>query len=85
MTTITRLTAQVQVPTFHWEDTDAGGVRIFRRVERHLADVDIALRPHMMDTKLLRCFGISAPGTVGSVGDMHASAVADLADFLRVR
>jgi hypothetical protein len=61
---------------------DAGGVRIFRHLERHLADVDIALRPHMMNIELLRRFGKSAPSTAGPFGDMYASAIADLADFL---
>jgi len=82
LATITRLAAQVQAPTFHWGDMDAGGVRIFRHLERHLADVDIALRPHMMDTELLRRFGKPAPGTAGPFGDMHASAIVDFADFL---
>jgi hypothetical protein len=84
LATITRLAAQARAPTFHWGDMDAGGVRIFRHLERHLADVDIALRPHMMDIELLRRFGKPAPGTAGPVGDMHASAIADLADVLTV-
>jgi hypothetical protein len=82
LATITRLAAQAQAPTFHWGDLDAGGARIFRHLERHLADVDIALRPHMMDAELLRRFGRPAPGMGGPVGDMHASAISDLADVL---
>jgi hypothetical protein len=61
---------------------DAGGVRIFQHLERHLAGVDIPLRPHMMDIELLRRFGRPAPGVAGPVGDMHASAIAGLADLL---
>lgn len=61
LATITRLAAYAQVPTFHWGDMDAGGVRIFQHLERHLANVDIPLRPHMMDTELLRRFGRPAP------------------------
>ncbi|RWH59312.1 MAG: hypothetical protein EOQ82_05660 [Mesorhizobium sp.] len=61
---------------------DARGVRIFQHLERHLADVDIPLRPHMMDTELLRRFGRPAPGVAGLVSDKHASAIAGLADQL---
>lgn len=82
LATITRLAAQAQVPTFHWGDMDAGGVRIFQHLERHLAGADILLRPHLMNTELLRRFGRPALGVVGPVGDMHASAIADLANFL---
>ena len=82
LATITRLAAHAQVPTFHWGDMDAGGVRIFQHLKRHLAKVDVPLRPHMMDTELLRRFGRPAPGVAGPVGDMHASAIAGLADLL---
>ncbi|MDX8539440.1 DUF2220 family protein [Mesorhizobium abyssinicae] len=82
LATITGLAAQAQMPTFHWGDMDAGGLRIFQHLERHLAGVDIPLRPHMMDTELLRRFGKPAPGVAGPVADRHASAVAALADFL---
>ncbi|CDX51548.1 conserved hypothetical protein [Mesorhizobium plurifarium] len=82
LATITRLAAQAQVPTFHWGDMDAGGVRIFQHLERHLAGFDIPLRPHMMDTELLRRFGKPAPGVAGPVADRHVSAIAGLADFL---
>ncbi|TIX60522.1 MAG: hypothetical protein E5V28_01330 [Mesorhizobium sp.] len=82
LATIVRLAAQAQVPTFHWGDMDAGGVRIFQHLERHLAGFDIPLRPHMMDTELLRRFGKPAPGVAGPVADRHASAIAGLADFL---
>ncbi|MCG7509347.1 Wadjet anti-phage system protein JetD domain-containing protein [Mesorhizobium retamae] len=82
LATITRLAAQLRVPTFHWGDMDAGGVRIFQHLERHLAGVDIPLRPHMMDPELLRRFGKPSPGVAGPAGDMRASAIAGLADFL---
>ncbi|PBB51958.1 MULTISPECIES: Wadjet anti-phage system protein JetD domain-containing protein [Mesorhizobium] len=82
LATVTRLAAQAQVPTFHWGDMDAGGVRIFRHLERHLAGVDIPLRAHMMNVDLLRRFGRPAPGVAGPVGDMLASAIAGLADLL---
>ncbi|MES0032488.1 Wadjet anti-phage system protein JetD domain-containing protein [Mesorhizobium sp. M0040] len=82
LATITRLAAQAQAPTFHWGDMDAGGVRIFRHLERHLADVNIPLRPHMMDADLLRRFGRPTRGVAGPIGDMHASVIAGLADLL---
>ena len=86
LATITRLAAEAKVPTFHWGDMDPGGVRIFRHLERHLAAVDIALRPHMMTIALLRRFGTPGPGAGGSVassiGDMRGSAIAGLAEFL---
>ncbi|RUV94950.1 Wadjet anti-phage system protein JetD domain-containing protein, partial [Mesorhizobium sp. M1A.F.Ca.IN.020.04.1.1] len=82
LATITRLAAQAQAPTFHWGDMDAGGLRIFQHLERHLAGVDVSLRPHMMDTELLHRFGRPAPGVACPVGDMHASAIAGLADLL---
>lgn len=81
LATITRLAAQAQVPTLHWGDMDTGGARIFRHLERHLADVDVPLRPHMMDAELLRRFGRSAQ-CPGPIGDMAGSAVAGLADLL---
>ena len=84
LATITRLAAEAKVPTFHWGDMDAGGVRIFRHLERHLAAVDIALRPHMMTIALLRRFGRPGAGgaAAGSIGDMRGSAIAGLAEFL---
>lgn len=82
LATITRLAAHAQVPTFHWGDMDAGGVRIFQHLERHLANVGIPLRPHMMDAELLRRFGRPAPGVAGPAGNLHTSAIAGLADFL---
>ena len=82
LATITRLAAQARVPTFHWGDMDTGGVRIFQHLERHLAGVNVPLRPHMMNIELLRRFGKPAPGVAGPVGDMHASAIADLANLL---
>ncbi|MGX9573310.1 Wadjet anti-phage system protein JetD domain-containing protein [Mesorhizobium sp. f-mel] len=82
LATITRLAAQAQVPTFHWGDMDAGGIRIFQHLERHLANVDISLRPHMMDTELLRRFGRPAQIVTNPIGDVNGSMVADLANFL---
>lgn len=84
LATITGLAAQARVPTFHWGDMDAGGVRIFQHLERHLAGVDIPLRPHMMDIGLLSRFGKPAPGLVGPVGDTYASAITDLANLIIV-
>jgi DNA-binding transcriptional ArsR family regulator len=80
---IARLAAQAEAPTFHWGDMDAGGVRIFRHIERHLAPLGVTLRPHMMDADLLRRTGTVATGAPDVVGDMTGSAVSDLARAIR--
>lgn len=80
---IGRLAVQADAPTFHWGDMDAGGVRIFRHIERHLAPLGVPLHPHMMDADLLRRTGSVAPGAADVVGDMTGSAVSDLANAIR--
>ena len=61
---------------------DAGGVRIFQYLERHLAGVGIPLRPHLMEADLLRRFGRAAPGAPALIGDMYSSAIAGLVDLI---
>ncbi|MEO9229942.1 MAG: Wadjet anti-phage system protein JetD domain-containing protein [Devosia sp.] len=80
---IARLAGQAKAPVFHWGDMDAGGVRIFRHIERHLAPLGVALRPHMMDADLLRRAGTVVPNAPAVVGDMTGSAIADLAQVIR--
>ena len=82
LATITRLAAHAQVPTLHWGDMDAGGVRIFRTPRDVSRQVDIRLRPHMMDLNCSAASGRPAPGMAGPVDDMHASAIAGSADLL---
>jgi hypothetical protein len=80
---IARLAAQADAPTFHWGDMDAGGVRIFRHIEQHLAPLGVTLRPHMMDAELLRQAGTVVADTPDVVGDMTESAIAELARTIR--
>ncbi|MFG1201783.1 Wadjet anti-phage system protein JetD domain-containing protein [Xanthobacter aminoxidans] len=54
---IVRLAAEAQSPVFHWGDMDAGGLRIFRHLEKALDKAKIALRPHLMDSRMLLEYG----------------------------
>lgn len=36
---------QADAPTFHWGNMDAGGVRIFRHIKRHLALLGVTCAP----------------------------------------
>ena len=45
---IVRLAVQASAPAFHWGDIDAGGLLIFRHLEKALAEVGFKLNPHMM-------------------------------------
>jgi hypothetical protein len=80
---IARLAAQADAPTFHWGDMDAGGVRIFRHIEAHLAPLGVTLRPHMMNADLLRRTGDVVTDTQVMGGDMTGSAISDLACIIR--
>lgn len=82
LATIGRLASQAGAPTFHWGDMDAGGVRIFRHLERYLEGFGVRLRPHMMDAELLRHVGITASMDGRPIGDPRGSAVAELASFI---
>jgi len=77
--TIARLARQAGAPAYHWGDMDAGGVRIFRHIEQHLASVGVNLRPHMMGAELLRQTGSKAQGANRIGSDMTKSAIAELA------
>ncbi|WP_420963834.1 Wadjet anti-phage system protein JetD domain-containing protein [Brucella sp. IR073] len=80
--TILRLAGQADAPTYHWGDMDAGGVRIFRYIEQHLASVGVSLHPHMMNADLLRQAGSKAQGSNHVGGDMTESAIAELASVI---
>lgn len=82
LATIGRLALQARVPTFHWGDMDAGGVRIFRHIERYLEGFGVRLRPHMMDAELLGTVGIALPMHGRSIGDLKGSAVSELASLI---
>jgi hypothetical protein len=62
---------------------DAGGVRIFQHIERHLAVLGVVLQPHMMDADLLRRSGSVVANTPDVVGDPSGSAIAELAIAIR--
>ncbi|MCZ4093302.1 Wadjet anti-phage system protein JetD domain-containing protein [Sinorhizobium psoraleae] len=80
--TIARLARQADAPTYHWGDMDAGGVRIFRYIEQHLASVGVSLHPHMMNADLLRQAGSRAQGANRIGGDVTESAIAELASII---
>jgi hypothetical protein len=80
--TIARLAGQACAPTYHWGDMDAGGVRIFRYIERHLESIGVSLRPHMMNAGLLRQAGSKAQGANRIGGDTTQSAIAELASVI---
>jgi len=80
--TIARLARQAAVPTFHWGDMDAGGVRIFRYIEQQLlASAGVRLHPHMMNADLLRRVGSKGQGLV-RIGEMAESSIAELASVI---
>ena len=80
---IARLAEAASVPTFHWGDMDAGGVRIFHHIERRLARVGVKLRPHMMDADLLRRIGSPVADASRLTGETSGSALADLGQLIR--
>lgn len=78
---ILSLAAAAKVPTFHWGDMDPGGVRIFRHLERSLAEVGVDLRPHLMSAELLAESGTAAANVVrATLKGFEDSAVAALAE-----
>lgn len=80
---IARLAEAANVPTYHWGDMDAGGVRIFHHIERRVAAVGVELRPHMMDAVLLRRVGVPVADASRQTGDTSGSALANLAQLIR--
>jgi hypothetical protein len=80
---ISRLARQSDAPVYHWGDMDAGGVRIFRHIERHLASVGVSLHPHMMNADLLCQAGSKAQGANRIGGDMTESAITELASVIQ--
>ncbi|MCW6535933.1 DUF2220 domain-containing protein [Sphingomonas lycopersici] len=57
---IVRLAEEVRAPSFHWGDLDGGGVRIFRHLERAMANRGLMLRPHLMDAATLLNQGVAS-------------------------
>ncbi len=83
LATIRRLAELARAPIYHWGDMDGGGVRIFRHIERELAERGVRLQPHMMDAQLLAEVGRPSDGAPSAPGDMTGSAIAALAEALR--
>jgi hypothetical protein len=83
LATIRRLAGQARAPTYHWGDMDGGGVRIFRHIERELAEGGVRLQPHMMDAQLLAAVGRPSDGAPSAPGDTTGSAIVALAEALR--
>ncbi len=76
--------AAARAPWYHWGDIDAGGVRIFRHIETHLAErAGIALRPHLMTRELAERYGHRG-SPIGALRRLAAtdSAIAGLAAYL---
>lgn len=83
LSAIANLAAQVGAPVFHWGDMDAGGVRIFRHLEVELQKRDVELRPHLMDSTLLRTVGVSlADGVRPTFGNLSGSALEKLGQLI---
>ncbi|CAM5337372.1 hypothetical protein SSCI18S_01027 [Sphingobium scionense] len=55
---IVRLAAAADAPLLHWGDMDGGGIRIFRHLEKALADHGLRLHPHLMDSATLIAQGV---------------------------
>lgn len=78
------LAASARAPTFHWGDMDLGGVKIFRHIERALAEVNVTLQPHLMSVDLLARRGtFAAAPAVTRIEGFEGSAVAALAEEIR--
>ena len=72
------------VPTFHWGDIDAGGLRIFAHIETSLAKVGVTLLPHLMSVALLTSLGRPQEASTRRPvkSSMSGSGIAELWDAL---
>lgn len=68
----------VDTPRFHWSDIDAGGIEIFKSLDRLLGGV----RPHLMSPAIARARGEPPPSPVCRPGQAAGTAIAPLADWL---
>ncbi|WP_313199455.1 Wadjet anti-phage system protein JetD domain-containing protein [Rhizobium sp.] len=59
---IIRLCLETGTACYHWGDLDAGGVRIFRHIERALQAQGVQLQPHLMDAAILTQYGVAGTG-----------------------
>lgn len=65
-------------PRFHWSDIDAGGIEIFKTMDRLLGGV----RPHLMSVEIAAERGEAPPAPVCRPGQAAGTALAGLADWL---
>lgn len=66
------------LPTFHWSDIDAGGLEIFRTIERSFGSVV----PHLMAREVAEQYGFETPVPVVRTGQFAGSAISSLGDYL---
>lgn len=65
-------------PRFHWSDIDAGGIEIFKTMDRLLGGV----RPHLMSVEIAAERGETPPSPACRPGQAAGTALAGLADWL---
>ncbi|WP_046864032.1 Wadjet anti-phage system protein JetD domain-containing protein [Microvirga massiliensis] len=66
------------VPRFHWSDIDAGGIEVFKTMERMMP----GLRPHLMSRELAETRGSRSDVPITRPRSSLGSAVASLSDYL---
>jgi Uncharacterized protein conserved in bacteria C-term(DUF2220) len=82
--TIVDIAERSEAPIFHWGDIDPGGLRIFVHVEQALRQRGMSLRPHLMNSELLRSHGRVEDRTARRLqaGKAQTSALAQLWDAM---
>lgn len=81
---IVRLAGLAGTDVLHWGDIDPGGLRIFRHLERALAEKGMTLQLHMMSADLLDSAGVAMRERNGVLrqGSATDSALSDLWDII---
>ncbi len=84
LTAITEIARRLRAPTYHWGDIDPGGLRIFVHLESTLRQLNIQLRPHLMDVGTLAIHGQESNAPVRPLikGGASHSAISELWDKL---
>ncbi|WP_114943875.1 Wadjet anti-phage system protein JetD domain-containing protein [Microvirga calopogonii] len=68
----------MEVPRFHWSDIDAGGIEIFKTMERIIP----GLKPHLMSRDLAETRGTRSDRPIMRAGSSPGSAIESLAEYL---
>lgn len=71
----------METPRFHWSDIDAGGIEIFKTMERIIP----GLRPHLMSRDIAEARGTPSDGPIMRAGSSPGSAIEYLAEYLSSR